>query len=90
MRTIRIFVSGTVQGVFFRAFVEEEADKLDLKGFVRNLDDDRVEVVIEGREKDVEKMIEKCRKGCPYSQVKDVEIEKMRHQGFKEFKILKF
>ena len=90
MKTLRVFISGIVQGVFFRAFIKEQADKLDLKGHVRNLDDGRVEVVVEGKENDVNKMIETCKKGAPYSKVTDIEIEKIENQGFKEFKIIRF
>ena len=90
MKTIRIFISGLVQGVLFRAFVKEQADNLGVNGYVRNLDDGRVEVVVEGYENDVNRMIELCKRGSPQSKVKDVEIEKMKNQGFEDFKILRF
>lgn len=90
MKTIRIFISGIVQGVFFRAFVKENAESLGLRGYVRNLEDSRVEVVVEGKEKEVEKMVELCKKGAPYSKVEGIEVEKIENQGFKEFKILRF
>ncbi len=89
MKTIRIFISGIVQGVFFRAFIKEQAENLGLNGYVRNLDDGRVEVVVEGYENDVNRMIELCKKGSQHSRVRDIEIEKIKHQGFKEFKISK-
>ena len=89
MKTLRIFISGIVQGVFFRAFVREQAENLGLKGYVRNLDDGRVEVVVEGYENDVNRMVEVCKKGPPHSKVRNIEIERMEHQGFEEFKILR-
>ena len=52
---MRIYISGTVQGVFFRGFIKENAEKLNLRGFVRNLEDGRVEVFIEGNLMDVKK-----------------------------------
>jgi acylphosphatase len=88
MRTVRMYISGTVQGVFFRAFVKECAEKLGLKGFVRNLDNGKVEVVAEGRDENIKQMIENCKKGPAHSDVKDVKVEESKHQGFKEFKIL--
>ena len=42
--SVRLYISGTVQAVFYRAFVKENAEKLGIKGFVRNLEDGRVEV----------------------------------------------
>lgn len=90
MKTVRVFISGLVQGVFFRAFIKEEAENLGLTGHARNLEDGRVEVVIEGYDNEVNKMIEICKKGSPHSKIKDVEIEKIEHQGFSEFKIIRF
>lgn len=88
MKTIRVFISGTVQGVFFRQFIKDNADKIGVKGYVRNLENGKVEVVIEGKDKEVSQMLQICRKGAPYSQVKELEIEELKNQGFKEFKIL--
>ena len=88
MKTIRIYITGMVQGVYFRQFVKDQADKIGVKGYVRNLEDGRVEVIIEGKDKEVEEMMKICRKGAPYSQVKELEIEDIRTQDFKEFKIL--
>lgn len=90
MKTVRVFISGIVQGVFFRAFIKENAENLGLTGYVRNLEDGRVEVVVEGYDNEVNKMIELCKKGPPHSKIKDIEIEKIGHQGFQEFKILRF
>lgn len=90
MKTFKIYVSGTVQGVFFRRFIADKADELNLKGFVRNLDDGRVEVVIEGKDEDAKIMVGICRQGPPHSDVKNVEYEEISHQGFKNFKIMRF
>ncbi len=89
MKTIRIFISGIVQGVCFRAFIKREAGKLALNGFVKNLDDGRVEAVIEGEDKQVENLIELCKKGPSSSHVEAVKIEKIENQGFKKFKIIR-
>ena len=55
MKTVKIFISGRVQGVFFRAFIQEHAQNLGLAGYVKNLEDGRVETVLEGYENDVNK-----------------------------------
>lgn len=69
-----VFVSGIVQGVFFRANTRRVAKQLGLKGFVRNLRDGRVEAVFEGEEEAVKKAIDWCRKGPPLARVDKVEV----------------
>ncbi len=88
MKTVRMKISGTVQGVFFRKFIKEEADKLGLKGHVRNLETGDVEVVAEGTPENVDEMISCCKKGAPHSNVKSVDIQEMNHIGFDDFKVL--
>jgi len=85
MKAIRIFISGRVQGVCFRAFIREHAQNLGLTGWVKNLDDGRVEAIIEGSEKNVNKLLESCKKGPAYSRIKDIEIEKIKEEGFDGF-----
>ncbi len=70
-----VFVSGRVQGVFFRATTRKEAEKRGVKGWVKNLRDGRVEAVFEGEEEKVEEMIDFCHRGSSAAKVKDVEIE---------------
>lgn len=87
-KAFRLYVDGNVQGVFFRSFVKENAERLDIKGFVRNLEDGRVEVFAEGNPENVEKIIELVKKGPKYSQIKNVEIKEEKFQDFKNFKVL--
>jgi acylphosphatase len=87
-KSVRLYVEGTVQGVFFRSFVKENAERYDLKGFVRNLEDGRVEVFLEGNPDDIEKMVELCKKGPKHSMIKRVEVKQERFQDFKSFKVL--
>jgi len=87
-KSVRLYIKGSVQDVFFRGFVKENAEKYDVKGFTRNLEDGRVEVFLEGSTNNVEKMIELCQKGPKHSQVKDVEIKPEKFQDFKTFKVL--
>ncbi|MBU2503546.1 MAG: acylphosphatase [Nanoarchaeota archaeon] len=87
-KSVRLYIEGTVQDVFFRGFVKENAESYNLKGFVRNLEDGRVETFIEGDANDVNKMIEIVKKGPKHSQIKRVTIKPERFQDFKSFKVL--
>ncbi len=87
-KSIRLYLSGTIQGVFFRGFIKENAEKLGVKGFIRNLEDGRVEIFIEGNIDEVKKMITICKKGPKHSEIKNVEEKVERFQDFKQFKIL--
>lgn len=87
-KSVRLYIDGTVQGVFFRMFVKENAERYNVKGFVRNLEDGRIEVFLEGNADDVNKMIELCRKGPKHAQIRKVEIKLERFQDFKVFKVL--
>jgi acylphosphatase len=87
-KSVRLYITGTVQGIFFRQFIKDNAERKDIRGFVRNLEDGRVEVFIEGNQDEVEKMIELCKKGAKHSKIDKVEIKEEKFQDFKEFKVL--
>lgn len=87
-KSIRLYIAGTVQGVFFKSFIKENAEKLGITGFVRSLEDGRVEVFIEGNPEEVRKMIEICKKGPKHSEIKSIEEKEEKFQDFKQFKIL--
>lgn len=87
-KSVRLYIEGTVQGVFFRPFIKENAERYDLRGFVRNLEDGRVEVFIEGNSENVNKMVEICKKGPKHSQIRKVVTKPEKFQDFKSFKIL--
>jgi len=90
-KAARFVVQGTVQGVFFRAFVKEHADNLKLKGFVRNLDTGEVEVVAEGEAEGLERLRGFLRKGPEHAMIRDVIVEERKWSGeFDGFKILRF
>lgn len=75
MKRVHCLVSGEVQGVFFRAHTKEWARQLGLKGWVRNTDEGKVEVVVEGSEEKLKELIEKIKQGPPASRVTGVETE---------------
>lgn len=87
MKTLRVYITGTVQGVLFRKYIEEQANKIGIRGFVRNLNDGRVEVIMEGRDDKVNEMLDILRQGTQHAQVRNVEVEELKHQGFEGFKI---
>ncbi len=78
---MHIFVSGKVQGVFFRSSTEEKAQEIGVTGWVRNLADGRVEAVFEGEQEKVEEMVRWCKKGRQYSVVDSVEIIPENYKG---------
>lgn len=83
-----VFVSGRVQGVFFRGTTRDEARKREVTGWVKNRRDGRVEAVFEGEEDDVKEMIDFCHEGSRAARVKDVEVEWEEHQNeFSNFEI---
>ncbi len=78
---VHVYIGGTVQGVFFRYHTQEMAKRVGVSGWVRNLRDGRVEAVFEGERKDVDRMVEFCRKGPPSANVKHVEVKPEGYKG---------
>lgn len=74
VKRIRAVIKGRVQGVFFRAYTQEEAQRLGLVGWVRNRSDGDVETVAEGEEEQVEQLISWLHQGPPAARVSGVEI----------------
>jgi acylphosphatase len=70
-----LYISGMVQGVFFRSSTKSEATRLGVKGWVRNLSDGRVEVVAEGEKEDVEKLVAWCHRGPVGARVVKVDLQ---------------
>jgi len=88
MKRIHIYISGLVQGVFFRGAARRAAADLNLTGWVRNMDDGRVEAVLEGDDADVDKMIEWCKTGRPPPEWKRLPLQKSTTTGgFHDFNI---
>ena len=105
MVQLHLFIGGYVHSVGFRRFVQKEAEKLGLSGWVRNLKDRRVEVVAQssahstgsgqagsdqGAKKKLEKLIELCKKGPFMAEVKGVSVTwEEVKEEFSDFQILK-
>lgn len=82
-----VFVTGKVQGVYFRANTRDTARDQGVDGWVRNLDDGRVEAVFEGPEATVETLVEWCHEGSPRARVDDVSVEYEEPAGIEGFEI---
>lgn len=75
MTARRIFVSGRVQGVFFRNWTVAEARELGLSGWVRNLRSGKVEIFVQGADEALAAFAERCREGPPHARVEAVRVE---------------
>lgn len=84
---ISIKVSGRVQGVFYRASAHEEAQRLGVKGFVKNEPDGSVYIEAEGDDALLEDLIEWCKQGPPAAKVQNVEVQEGTWKGFAEFTV---
>ncbi|MCW4015860.1 MAG: acylphosphatase [Candidatus Bathyarchaeota archaeon] len=85
-----IFVSGRVQGVFFRVETRHEAMKRNVTGWIRNTSDGKVEAIFEGEKENVDGLIDFCRNGPPEARVTQLDIQWEEYTGdFNNFKIRK-
>ncbi len=86
MKRVHVYISGRVQGVFFRAETQRAANGFNLTGWVRNITDGRVEAVFEGEEGNIEKMLDWCHIGPPAARVEEVITEEEPYTGeFRDF-----
>lgn len=76
-----IFVSGVVQGVYYRDFTRSQASALRLTGWVRNVPDGRVEAAVEGEREKIDLLIERLYAGPPASRVDDVQVDWEEYSG---------
>lgn len=89
MKTLRIIVSGRVQGVFFRASTKAVADQIGIKGIVKNLPDGTVFIEAEGEDFLMEDFIDWCKYGPDDARVDDISIEEIEAKNYRNFNILK-
>jgi acylphosphatase len=83
----RYFVRGRVQGVGFRYFVERAAEELGLKGYVRNADDDRVEVYAAGPASKLSQLAGLLHQGPRFADVRGVEEQEAPVRQYSSFHI---
>ncbi|WP_027363504.1 acylphosphatase [Desulfotruncus alcoholivorax] len=83
-----VYISGRVQGVYYREYTRRQAEQLGIKGWVKNLPDGRVEAVFEGDPAAVDNMLEWCNHGSPNASVTGIEVNEQPAEGhFTDFRI---
>lgn len=88
MKHAHVFLDGRVQGVGFRYFTRKNAQKLGVNGWVKNLNDGRVEAVFEGPANRVDKMLDAVKQGPPSSHVRDMDVDyKEEQKGYSGFNV---
>lgn len=88
MKRVRLIISGYVQGVGFRAWVRYQAQKLGVTGWVKNREDESVEVVAEGKNQAVTQLAALCHRGPPVGSVSRVDKSVEPYTGeFQDFSI---
>lgn len=88
MKQIHLTITGRVQGVFFRAFVKENAQKLGVNGWARNKNDGTVEVLMQGDAVKLKQLVDACKKGPDAASVETVQVDEQKiEEEFDEFEI---
>ncbi len=84
-----MFIEGKVQGVFYRVWSKNVAKDLNIKGWIKNLDDGRVEAMLEGRREDVEELIERMKHGPDMAKVDKINTKILESsEDFEGFAIM--
>ena len=89
MKTYRFIIKGRVQGVWYRKYTKEIADKMGISGYVRNLKNGDVEVVATLKKEQFHNFFEALMKGSPLSRVDNIDIEEIKKSYNKTFEIVK-
>ena len=87
MRNYTIIISGKVQGVFFRASTQEQANRLNIRGWVRNEADGSVRIEAEGEPEALQQLITWCQQGPRYAQVTSVDTHPGEVANYTDFTI---
>ncbi|TMA31965.1 MAG: acylphosphatase [Deltaproteobacteria bacterium] len=88
MTRAELVISGRVQGVFYRASAQQEAQRLGLHGEIRNLPGGEVEAIVEGEKSRIDEFIAWCRRGPPSAEVEDVRVRWSEPRGeFRTFRV---
>lgn len=88
MKTLKLTIFGKVQGVFYRENTKKKALELGITGTVRNTEEKTVELIAQGPEDKIKKLIEFCKDDPGYSRVTDINIEEIKKEEFTSFEIL--
>ncbi len=89
-KALHLWVSGKVQGVYFRASTAKKAQKLNLTGWVKNLEDSRVEIFAQGDEESLQEFVLWCHKGPVLAKVNELkEVAAQVDQEIGAFEVLR-
>ena len=88
-KSTRLILSGNMQPMFFLPYIKTEADILGVRGFVRELEDKRIEIFLEGDINAINEMLPKCNTGPYNTKIRSVEQKDERFQDFKDFRIMR-
>ena len=86
-RHLNVWISGKVQGVWYRVSTMDKAQALGVKGFVRNESDGKVYAELEGTPEALEAMVAWCKQGSPLAKVEEVYTEEGEIENFTRFHI---
>ena len=89
MKTVKLEITGKVQGVFFRAKSKEVAEIYKVSGWIRNTDSGNVEACITGEDTAIEKFITWCKHGPEKAKVENVSAHYIELKDFDKFTIIR-
>lgn len=89
MPTVHLIIKGKVQHVFYRASARDEAEKLGIKGWIKNTPEGNVEAVVNGNQECIDRYITWCWKGPSSAKVESVEVKDLQDELFEGFKIIR-
>jgi acylphosphatase len=89
METFHLLISGKVQGVFFRETSRRFAEKLNVKGWIKNTSDGNVEALVTGDEKALNDFVNFCKEGPERAAVDEVKVSKQQRIDFDKFEVIR-
>lgn len=89
-KAVRVYINANLQSLFYRQFIKENAEKRNLKGFLRVKAQSEVELFLQGESSDVDSMIDLCKQDPKYSKIRSFQTKEDKLQDFTEFKIFNF
>ncbi|MFH1210195.1 MAG: acylphosphatase [archaeon] len=87
MQRVHVLIEGSVTGVGFRFFVQRNASLLNIKGWIKNISENKIEAVFEGQEQDIKKLLEICKEGPSLSYIKTIKVKEEEFQNLTKFEV---
>ncbi|MBS3091555.1 acylphosphatase [Candidatus Pacearchaeota archaeon] len=89
-KAMRLFLTGNMQSLFYKQSIKDVADGYNVRGFLRIKSDGKVEIFLEGESGNVDTVVDICKAGPKYAQVRSFEQKEEKLQDFKDFRIINF